>query len=85
MEVGLSQRLIHPGLIGAQRAAALQEQGDLFELRALSWRPGSSDGLFIPHTATPSMKDSAQWAPRHGRISAIIGPTASMLEYAERR
>ena len=31
MEIGLGQRLVDAGLVGAERAAALQHQGDAFE------------------------------------------------------
>ena len=33
-EIGLGQRLIDAGLVGAERAAALQQQGDAFEIGA---------------------------------------------------
>ena len=36
MQIGLGQRLIDAGLIRAERAAALQQQGDPFELCALA-------------------------------------------------
>ena len=38
VQVGLGQRLVDAALVGAERAAALQEQGDAFEV-----------GAFAPH------------------------------------
>ncbi len=35
MQIRLSQSLVHPRLVGAERAAALQDQGDALEGRAL--------------------------------------------------
>ena len=49
MEVRLGQRLIDAALIGAERAAALQQQRDAFEGRALGSDVksfGSTVGLF---------------------------------------
>ena len=44
LNVGLGQRLIDAGLVGTERAAALQEQCDAIEVGSLAVQPGTAAG-----------------------------------------